>query len=225
MIAMLESRVMQAPIRNTRKFIAIFVIAIAIQLVHPMAITKSFAQVPTAVTETAVTIFVPPLPTGAEREGSCWTTSIAVTRPGAYRCTVGNSIEDPCFAVPPNPDKLVCGANPILKKDGFVLKLTKPLPTNALPPSASPEPWLFKLADGSSCVAMTGTLVAVNGEPARWSCAMYVRDQIRRMGVVSKLTPGKVWMAERFSEKSIPRPGSDMRKVIGDSIPVKEIWE
>jgi hypothetical protein len=72
---------------------------------------------------------------------------------------------------------------------------------------------------------MTGTLVAVNGEPARWSCVIYVRDQTRRMGVVSKLTPGKVWMAERFAESVIPRPGTDTRRVIGETIPVKEIWE
>jgi hypothetical protein len=222
---MLESRTMNSPNRTLRKFIVIVLIAASINAIPLMAGTRSFAQLPTKVTETTITMFTPPLPTGDEREGSCWTTSIAVTRPGAYRCTVGNSIEDPCFAVPPNADKLVCGANPVLKEDGFVLKLTKPLPTNALPPSVSPEPWLFKLADGSSCVAMTGTLVAVNGEPARWSCVMYVRDQVRQMGVVSKMTPGKVWMAERFSESVIPRPGSDMRKVTGESIPVREIWE
>lgn len=214
------------PIRATSSFIGKFLItaSIAIMLLLAIAIAPASAEHPAAVTETSVIMFAPPLPTGAAREGSCWTTSNAVMRPGAYRCTVGNSIEDPCFAVPPNRDKLVCGADPILKKDGFVLKLTKPLPTDTIPPSVSPEPWMFRLADGSSCVAMTGTLVAVNGEPARWSCMIFIRDQVRPMGAVTKLTPGKIWTAERFSENAI-RPGNMTRKVVGETIPVRAIWE
>ncbi len=184
----------------------------------------SLGQPLASVTQTEVITFAPPLPIGPVREGSCWTNSIAVTRPGAYRCMVGNSIEDPCFAVATNRDKLVCGANPVMKRDGFVLKLTKPLPAETQPPTVQPEPWMMKLADGSSCVAMTGTLVAVNGEPARWSCALHVRDQIRRMGVVAKMTPGKVWTAERFAESAVA-PGNGSRKVIGETIPIKTIWQ
>lgn len=215
---------MQAPFLIKCKMFAMVLIVAAIGSMFPFAPPTSFAQTPTTVTETNVIMFAPPLPAGKVREGSCWTTSIAVTRPGAYRCMVGNGIEDPCFAVPPNPDKVVCGADPILKRGGFALKLTKLLPTDTLPPSVTPEPWIIKLADGSSCIAMTGTLVAVNGEPARWSCSIFVRDQNRRMGVLTKVTPGKVWTAERYSENDI-RPGNMTRKVIGETIPVRTIWE
>ncbi|MDO8431698.1 MAG: hypothetical protein Q7S58_04725 [Candidatus Binatus sp.] len=222
---MLQFGAMHDAIRTFRNVIGVLLIVASIFSILPIAITPSLAQPIAAVTKTEVITFAPPLPTGSAREGSCWTTSIAVTRPGAYRCMVGNSIEDPCFAVPPNRDKLVCGANPILKQDGFVLKLTKPLPTDVPPPSVSPQPWIIKLADGSSCVAMTGTLVAVNGEPARWSCAIHIRDQIRRMGVITTITPGKIWTAERFAESAIANPASGARRVTGETLPIKTIWE
>ena len=223
---MLESRTMQESIRSPRKLVAKFLIAISTCAMLLLTVTPpTFAQIPTAVTETKVIMFAPPLPTGDAREGSCWTTSIAVTRPGAYRCMIANSIEDPCFAVPPNRDKLVCGANPVLKQTGFVLKLTKPLPTDAPAAPPSPEPWIIKLADDSNCVAMTGTLPAVNGDPARWSCTINIRDQARRTGVVTKVTPGKIWMAERYAESAIGNPASGFRKVTAESVPIRTIWE
>ena len=222
---MLESRTMQASIRGPRSLVAKFLIAASTFSMLRAATPPAFAQIPTTVTETKVIMFAPPLPTGSAREGSCWSTSIAVTRPGAYRCMVDNSIEDPCFVVPPNRDKLVCGANPILKQDGFVLKLTKPLPTDVPAAPPEPQPWIVKLADGSNCVAMTGTLPTVNDDPARWSCAINIRDQVRRMGVVTKVTPGKIWMAERFAESAIGNPASGFRKVAAESVPIRTIWE
>ncbi|MGH7923794.1 MAG: hypothetical protein ACREQH_04295 [Candidatus Binatus sp.] len=174
---------------------------------------------PLTVTETAVIRFTPKVPRGDAREGSCWTESIAVTRPGAWRCMVGNGISDPCFTVPANPQQLVCDANPALKTDGFVLKLTKPLPKSSGPHHKA-EPWLFRLADGSVCEAMTGTLSPVNGEPAPWSCAIHIGDQIRPSGLVTKFTSGKIWMADKFPESAIGKQGVEPEKV-----PVRTIWE
>lgn len=175
---------------------------------------------PLTIAQTRVIRFAPPLPSeGDTREGSCWTESIAVTRPGAWRCSVGNSISDPCFTVMANRAQLVCGADPALRADGFVLKLTKPLPKLAHR-SRKAEPWIFQLSDGSICEAMTGTLSPVNGEPARWSCAIHNRDQVRPSGVVTSLTPGKIWMADKFPESAIGTQGAQPEK-----IPVKMIWE
>ena len=174
---------------------------------------------PLTVTQTSIVRFAPAVPSGDTREGSCWTESIAVTRPGAWRCSVGNAISDPCFAVPVHRDRLVCGADPALKKAGFVLKLTKPLP-KADRRERKAEPWVFRLADNSICEAMTGTLPAVNGDAARWSCAIHIRDQVRPAGVVTALTPGKIWMAEKFAESAIGTEGAAAQK-----IPVKTIWE
>jgi hypothetical protein len=174
---------------------------------------------PLTIVQTTVIWFAPPLPSGGDtKEGSCWTESIAVTRPGAWRCSVGNAISDPCFTVAGNRDHLVCGADPALKADGFVLKLSKPLPKLAR--RGKGEPWIFQLSDGSICEAMTGTLSPVNGEPARWSCAIHIRDQVRPRGLVTSLTPGKIWMADKFPESAIGTQGAQPEK-----IPVKMIWE
>ena len=132
---------------------------------------------------------------------------------------MGNSISDPCFAVAANHEQLVCGADPALRADGFILKLSKPLPKKSQP-ARKTEPWIFQLSDGSICEAMTGTLSPVNGAPARWSCAIHVRDQVRPRGVVTALTPGKIWMADKFPESAIGTQGTKPEK-----IPVKMIWE
>ena len=174
---------------------------------------------PLTVSETGVIRFTPTVPSSDVRRGLCWTESIAVTRSVAWRCMVDNGISDPCFTIPAKQDELVCGANPALKTDGFVVKLTKPLPKSSHP-NRKPQPWEFRLADNSICEAMTGTLPAVNGEPARWSCAIHIRDQVRPAGVVTKLTPGKIWMADKFPQSAIGTQGATPEKV-----PVKVVWE
>jgi hypothetical protein len=180
------------------------------------------AQMPVSsltVSQTSVIQFMPAVPSGDVREGSCWTESIAVGRSGAWRCKVGNSISDPCFAIPANPGELVCDANPALKTTGFVLKLTMPLPKSSRTDRNS-GPWVFRLADNSICEAMTGTLSPVNGEPARWSCAIHIRDQVRPDGLVTKLTPGKIWMADKF-----PESARGQNRIEPTKVPVKMIWE
>ena len=185
-------------------------------------VTSARAQVPVSpliVSQTSVIRFAPAVPSGDVRNGMCWTESIAVSRSGAWRCMIGNGISDPCFTIPGNHDQLVCGADPALKADGFVLKLTKPLPKPSHQ-GRKAEPWIFRLADNSICEAMTGTLPAINGEPARWSCAIHIRDQVRPAGVVTKLAPGKIWMADKFPESAVGTQGATPEKV-----PVKMIWE
>ncbi len=195
-------------------FLAIFVLIFCATTVR--------AQVPVSpliVSQTSVIRFTPTIPSGDVREGSCWTESIAVGRSGAWRCMVRNSIRDPCFTIPENPGALVCGANPALKRDGFVLKLTKPLPRSSRADRKA-EPWVFRLADNSICEAMTGTLSPVNGEPARWSCSIHIRDQIRPAGLVTKLTPGKIWIADKF-----PESARGQNRIEPTKVPVKTIWE
>ena len=198
-------------------------LAIAATLIFSAPISPALAQAPVSqlsMSKTEIVHFVPSAPANDTREGFCWTHSIAASaRHDAFRCTVDNAIHDPCFIVPPNRDRLVCDADPALKKDGFLLKLTKPLPN----PSHMPRrmfPWILKLGDGSICETMTGTLPAVNGQPGRWSCAIHIRDQIRRVGVVTTVTPGKIWMADKFPENAIGTAAARPEKV-----PVKTIWE
>ena len=175
---------------------------------------------PLSIGGTKIIRFAPKVPSGDTQEGSCWTESIAAPRAGAWRCSVGNAISDPCFTVAGNRQQLVCGADPALKTDGFPLKLTQPLPKSSPARDRKAEPWIFQLSDGSICEAMTGTLSPVNGEPARWTCALHNRDQIRPRGLVTALTPGKIWMADKFPESAIGKQG-----VVPEKVPVRVIWE
>jgi hypothetical protein len=181
------------------------------------------AQVPVSplsISGTKIIRFAPKVPSGDAQEGSCWTESIAVTRAGAWRCSVGNAISDPCFTVAGNRQQLVCGADPALRVDGFALKLTQPLPKSSLHTDRKAEPWIFQLSDGSICEAMTGTLSPVNGEPARWTCALHNRDQVRPRGLVTTLTPGKIWIADKFPDSAIGTQGA-----VPEKVPVRTIWE
>ena len=198
-------------------------LAIAATLIFSAPISPALAQAPVSqlsMSKTEIVHFVPSAPANDTREGFCWTHSIAASaRHDAFRCTVDDEIHDPCFIVPPNHDRLVCGADPALKTDGFLLKLTKPLPKNSRP-ARKREPWILKLADGSICETMTGTLPAVNGQPARWSCAIHIRDQVRPVGVVTALTPGKIWMADKFRQSAVGTKGA-----VAEKVPVKAVWE
>src|ERR1700683_5134218 len=76
---------------------------------------------PLSIGKTQIVRFAPALPSGGDtKEGSCWTESIAAPRPGAWRCSVGNSISDPCFTGAGNLEELVCAADPGLRADGFI---------------------------------------------------------------------------------------------------------
>ena len=128
---------------------------------------------------TQVVAYVPPSPatsTPVER-GSCWTNSIAAPfRSDAWRCTVGNSISDPCFQIPNSTTSLLCNVNPTVANatSTFVLKLTKPLPAPEIPPGVPPSDWawLVQLQDGTLCTPFTGTLpITATGDAANYGCA------------------------------------------------------
>ncbi len=187
----------------------------------------ALAQGPSRI-ETQVVFYTPAVPAGAAQEGSCWTRSIALDRPGAWRCVVGNAIHDPCFQVPPHPDEVVCGADPALGKTGFVMKLTKPFPTDVPPPSGSPEPWIMQLADGSVCEPFTGTRPPINGEPAPWFCIKPgVEPSPRTNSLVTKVNQGTPWTVERFAESAVSmgNPATERRKVEAQIVPVVKVWQ
>ena len=143
------------------------------------------------ISTTQVTWFAPSVPSGPIQEGSCWTRSIAGDRPGAWRCMIGNGIHDPGFQVAPMENEVICDANPVLGKSGFVTKLTKPLTLVTAPPTASPSAWILQLEDGSVCEPFTGTRPAVNNQPAVWSCIKPgVPPSPRTNSLATKVHPG-----------------------------------
>ena len=75
---------------------------LALTLIAYLALTRGFGAVAAPATyHTEVIFFRPPLPsrTTATQSGRCWTESIAVNRPGAWRCMDKNMIFDPCFEI------------------------------------------------------------------------------------------------------------------------------
>jgi hypothetical protein len=152
--------------------IAIGCLAVAVACSAACAAEPPAPVAPTAAAgrSTTVVIFTPSLPTGAPREGDCWTRSIAAPRDGAWRCRMGNEIVDPCFSVPTPQGTVVCAPDPATGDPGFALRLTKPLPAGLPAPSVAPAPWLIRLADGQTCRPFTGTLPFVDGQAARWYC-------------------------------------------------------
>jgi hypothetical protein len=128
-------------------------------------------------TQTVVYMPAPPASSTPVEDGSCWTNSIAAPfRADAWRCSIGNSIEDPCFEIPGNSNDLLCGVNPA-RPDAtstFVLHLTQPLPAAQPLQGQAPSDWawLVELSDGTLCSPFTGTLpVTATGESANYGCA------------------------------------------------------
>ena len=109
------------------------------------------------------------VPVAAHRRGYCWSGSVAAPGAHAYRCFAGNTILDPCFAVPgsADPRTVACVADPW--SPATVLRLTKRLPA-ATPSPAAPQPWAIVLAGGTRCVASTGTAPAVDGINLPYGC-------------------------------------------------------
>lgn len=105
--------------------------------------------------------------------GSCWTQSLTVDRPDAWRCAVQNDLWDPCFAPAPKPRVLACADSPFNKRV-MLLTLKKPLPadhdptTDWLQPKG--EPWGLRLTDGDTCDFQAGATDAVNGERMNYEC-------------------------------------------------------
>ncbi|HTY55894.1 MAG TPA: hypothetical protein VMB26_11860 [Candidatus Binataceae bacterium] len=177
-------------------------------------------------TATKVITFRPAAPTGPHQRGNCWTDSIAVDRPGAWRCMVVNSIYDPCFTNPKLKTAVVCDAEPVTNKPGFVLELTKPLPEPRSKRLPDKLPWLLKLADGSTCEVSTGTTAFVNGVTIPYGCSDSQKcndDGCPYMtGVTEHLKRGKVWIVDKVAFRST-KTGMELLK--RETMPVVAVWQ
>jgi hypothetical protein len=160
--------------------------------------------------------------------GFCWTNSIAAPfRTDAWRCTVGNSISDPCFQLPNSTSNLLCNVNPTVTDatSTFVLKLTKPLPAPDVPPGLPPSgwAWLVQLQDGTLCTPFTGTLpITAAGEAANYGCAPgpLGTDVLIFNGLN---TSSSAWTAEIGT---IAETTSSLPTLVSSStVPVATVWQ
>jgi hypothetical protein len=198
---------------------------------------------------TQVIVFTPTVPNAPARNGSCWTPSIALRRAGAWRCMIGNAIQDPCFTTPDVSDAVICGANPSTSEVGFLMRLTKPLPAVVPASSAQPSPWIVQLAVGQGpesgpyampprktyCSAVTGTMPMVDGLALPYLCwEANVESKPKlgdtQIGLLSdfNVIGGRVWTVTEISFVANPNTAPNQppfkltqRKIIA----LEKVWQ
>jgi hypothetical protein len=109
----------------------------------------------------------------SQGSGTCFARSAATpARPDAWRCTISNAIQDPCFEnVMGNAKVLACAKAP-WTADVTLLTLTAPLPENSASntPLAESLPWALELAGGQHCTLFTGATAPVAGMRINYGC-------------------------------------------------------
>lgn len=98
--------------------------------------------------------------------GSCFTSSLAAPAPTTYRCFHGNALLDPCFVSPTSDRTVACLATPWSTAQVLTLRAALPAPVR----TGSGRLWALQLADGTHCVAATGTVPQVHGVNLSYSC-------------------------------------------------------
>jgi hypothetical protein len=105
--------------------------------------------------------------------GSCWEGSLADPRKDAWRCFIGNSINDPCFSDSHVRTWVACPADGTpFGTTVLRLNLTKPLP-RSLANRGSPgegDPWAIRLPGGKVCTFLTGATFAFHGKRVNYGC-------------------------------------------------------
>ncbi|MGA3115831.1 MAG: hypothetical protein ABSF90_15525 [Syntrophobacteraceae bacterium] len=189
-------------------------------------VTLALPAMPFSGQATKIIKFMPDTPGRGVREGKCWTRSIAIPRPDAWRCMIGNEIVDPCFA---SADKkyAVCNPNPARGEPGFRLKLTEPLPRSDVPAQSMTSEyksgWLVELADGNICRPMTGTSFEVQGKTANFYCENGQKGE--EVVLLDGLNAGKpLWTAKKATV--VFSRGSEAPKLLkSEKIAVKTVWQ
>ena len=200
----------------------------------PIGANPNATSTPTASgpAPTVVTYYAPPAITASTtvEKGSCWTNSIAAPyRADAWRCAIGNGIQDPCFQIGLSTSSLMCGVNPAKPSSStmFALTLISPLPTpQTIPTSTGANAaWLVELQDGTLCSPFTGTLPPVTdgGQTADFDCAP---GPLGKETVIfgNLKNAGAVWTAD---VGALSTATSTFPPVItsSSSVPVAQVWE
>jgi len=177
--------------------------------------------------KTAVSVFAPTVvPQGKSRSGECWTDSIAVARSGVWRCMLDNEIHDPCFGNSGLKGTVICDADPARNNPGFIVKLTKPLPTPSSDEPPDPRPWLVKLADGTTCEIETGTTSMVNDIVIPYDCsdskACNDRGCPYMTGLAEHFNRGKVWTATKIAYSSSDK---GLKLISRQRVTVSAVWK
>ena len=177
------------------------------------------------ITQTKINPFNPTMIQNTVKHGYCWTASIATNRADAWRCMSSNNIYDPCFTIASTKNALICNADPSINTQGFLLKLTNPLPTIARSKNSSPTPLFVKLENNDICKPFTGTMpILHNGKKIialQFGCTNNA-DGTSNGLVENSITKGKVWKAKQaiYSTNTNTPMLIKLKTVV-----IKEVWQ
>ena len=203
--------------------IALILLVIIIILLNSNTANAPQQQSTNQATTTIVIRYTPPatLPTQTE-QGSCWTNSIAAPyRADAWRCTVGNAIQDPCFETN-TKGTLICGVDPTQGKEGFQLTLTKPLPPSDVP-QQKPTNWAWAVAlqNGTFCNPFTGTRPFIDGQAGYYGCSGFsATSSTMLMGDLNNTTP--LWTA---AQATIQKNGTQWSIAASSTAIIQTVWQ
>jgi hypothetical protein len=105
--------------------------------------------------------------TSRASDASCEAGSEAIGE--GYRCSAGNYLYDPCWAVKAAKATVLCLAEPWLHTVAE-LRLTSAPPAIPRVDSGSVEPWGVQLANGNRCALVQGAHTAFDGTVLDYSC-------------------------------------------------------
>jgi predicted Ser/Thr protein kinase len=116
--------------------------------------------------------------------GTCFSTSNIVERPDAYRCSVGNTLYDPCFAV--GATAALCPAGGPWSNSGILVRAAPPSGPQNPDQGTKGPPWAVELASGPRCLELSGAVQVVAGQPLRYGCGggVGLYGDVRRSGPV-----------------------------------------
>lgn len=154
--------------------------------------------------------------------GSCWTGSIAAPRAGAYRCSVGNGILDPCFRLAGGAS-VACPTGDPGAQQGTVIRLTKPLPAGNTARPSPRHPWYFTLLGGGACGAMTGTLVSAHDPYGCLVPASAAAPQ-RSLYCTAPAAVGEAYTVDCAPLASTPAPDGAPQLAAASTYPITHMW-
>lgn len=187
--------------------------------------TNSATKETPKVVPTNVVSFSPPeiLPE-IQKSGSCFTNSVAQPyRQDAWRCTVGNSISDPCFQTS-QKGIVFCQINP-LEPDSFLIKLTKVLPAPEIPENKQTNwAWFLTLKDGTFCSPFTGTRpffgTGSDAQVAYYGCKS--ENSAEQIVLLGDLIEGAVWKANKAT---LVKTGTAWTIKSTQQVDVDTVWQ
>ncbi len=141
-------------------------------------------------------------------EGTCWTSSLAVSSNDAYRCMSKSFIYDPCFAPETKTfTQLACMVTPWSKVTRF--DLTSPIPKAAKHPNGKPWVWADQLSNGVRCITETGTGAVIDKVVLNYYCV-----------------PGKGWASipDKKAEPWTVRYAKSLQSKTLETVKVTTAW-